>query len=375
MSHFFRNLSQLFSPQPIASGTLQPGTNARKDARSSAPHENHGIADPDMSDAVRKVLVKVGGSGAENGPRQAPMCAIFVAEIEPQHANKVIQCLWTHLPLGDDLAHLKRVRRVECADAPKGFRLEAVLGSEEVWNLRKHAVLAELGEVRLVERRQLVPAASPLSKEELALWGKEWPLVFKPGRLRHVAPSATELNNFYHNLKRLKAKAEAVSPRHHRVAAMLVHPETNTIVAEAVDCSFRGNGEDGEPPRLNAGLAHAAMQCVSTFAVPHSETAGKRKRFSSPEATKSTGESGRNGVLPLDQYLCMGLDCYVTREPCVMCAMALVHSRVRRLVFAAYNDREVGGITTAKVHCELLLNHRYDAFFVPIDDINLEGSP
>ena len=33
-------------------------------------------------------------------------------------------------------------------------------------------------------------------------------------------------------------------------------------------------------------------------------------------------------------YLSTGYDCYVLEEPCAMCAMALVHSRLRRIIYA-----------------------------------------
>lgn len=53
---------------------------------------------------------------------------------------------------------------------------------------------------------------------------------------------------------------------------------------------------------------------------------------------------------------------YVTLEPCIMCASAIVHARVRRLVFGAWDQRAGGAGSIINVFALPSLNHRVDVF-------------
>ncbi len=74
------------------------------------------------------------------------------------------------------------------------------------------------------------------------------------------------------------------------------------------------------------------------------------------EALRAGVQSTGNGYRLTDTTL------YVTLEPCVMCASAIVHARVRRLVFGAWDPRAGAAGSIVDVFALQGLNHRVDVF-------------
>ncbi|MGE0807475.1 MAG: tRNA adenosine(34) deaminase TadA [Burkholderiaceae bacterium] len=59
----------------------------------------------------------------------------------------------------------------------------------------------------------------------------------------------------------------------------------------------------------------------------------------------------------LSNYRLVGCDLYVTLEPCVMCAGAIMHSRIRRLVFGASDPKTGACGSVVDLFAETRLNH------------------
>jgi tRNA(adenine34) deaminase len=73
-------------------------------------------------------------------------------------------------------------------------------------------------------------------------------------------------------------------------------------------------------------------------------------------------EALRAGARALGSYRLNDTTLYVTLEPCLMCAAAIVHARVRRVVFGAF-DPQAGGAGSVVDAFKLAgLNHRVDVF-------------
>lgn len=125
---------------------------------------------------------------------------------------------------------------------------------------------------------------------------------------------------------------------------VVVDPETGEVVAAAGDGRRKVNGKGWGNP-----LNHCVMRAVAMVAqkrleegvevMPENpvkpETDLERRYFDTkpppppPPVSTEDQESMDNG----EGYLCHNMHIYLSHEPCVMCAMALLHSRVGIVVF------------------------------------------
>jgi tRNA(adenine34) deaminase len=70
----------------------------------------------------------------------------------------------------------------------------------------------------------------------------------------------------------------------------------------------------------------------------------------------------RAAAAAVADYRLVGATLYVTLEPCPMCASAIAHARIERLVFGAWDPRQGAAGSAFNLVSSDAMNHRVDTF-------------
>jgi tRNA(adenine34) deaminase len=68
----------------------------------------------------------------------------------------------------------------------------------------------------------------------------------------------------------------------------------------------------------------------------------------------------RAAARAMNNYRLTGALLYVTVEPCLMCVGAMIHARIKQVIFGASEPKAGALVSTARVHEGPGLNHRLD---------------
>ncbi|KAF2801288.1 cytidine deaminase-like protein [Mytilinidion resinicola] len=213
-----------------------------------------------------------------------------------------------------------------------------------------------------------VPALAPTSAEEAQEWSeKYWSISYKNTNPYGPHPSLLERNQAgiepyagtWLALAEVAGGQTSSRGIGENVGCVIVQKERkeHRVIAVAGDARWRGTG-DSKPCTEEPGnvMAHAVMRAIGMVArkrvrLEHSpdELTPDAAGYIACDVPLSPVEHSFFSVdnLPSTGYLCVDLDIYLTHEPCVMCSMAILHSRFRRCVFE-HAVKATGGLTTSR---------------------------
>ena len=329
--------------------------------------------------------------------RPLELTAALAAWVPPQSVSGLVRALDRARDL--NVSHLKRVHRgairpddqatgqgEQQPPTQKGQQRIAVLlciGGTDSLSAEVIGLLSACSSKPLAIQ---VPAHAPLTREQFDAYTSAWPVHFHPAAaMRNLAIFNEPLTDHERTsvpiyMRRAIALAERNAAAGGRAIAAVVVRRSGTAdgdrgagsedraIAACADACWpvEGDGARASHPQSHP-LQHAVMRCIDEVARLERAAAAAKSARTQPLDVDPPGEEGAGSVdgaataapVPPEHHLCAGCDVYVTHEPCAMCAMALVHSRVRRVIYAL--PAAGGGALGSRymLHTERSVNHHF----------------
>lgn len=278
--------------------------------------------------------------------REVELTPAYVSLVtDPKRLSAIIAYLSNRFPL-NSLSHCLRVRKSQTPP----ITIELLIGlKSEVDAMPSENLEAFKTAFGLKVQEALVPRYCPLMREQHKVWTEIWPISFRA----HVPTTPLDPSSWI-----TPANAETLASYMRQLFPLAANSGNACAILNSQFKELAIASCTNDSP-----LTHCAMNAINEVAQKQREqmpdTRIEHAKRSVPQS--STTEADANTDTP-QEYLCNGAIAVFVREPCIMCSMALLHSRIACVIYAVPNVQSGGLGSHFSVHCEPALNHHFYAY-------------